>query len=115
MSRRDGLAPDPSAQVDGVATEQIDGVDAGPELIAYVDQLRDELAKANARVVNLQIALNSSREIGQAVGILMAQYKVTADEGFDLLRQASQLTNRKLRELAAGVVHTGALDIAGSA
>jgi hypothetical protein len=59
----------------------------------------------------LKKALSTSRQIGEAMGILMATHKVTEDQAFDLLRIASQNTNRKLREIAADVVHTGALDV----
>lgn len=59
----------------------------------------------------LQHALSTSRQIGQAMGILMATHKVTEDQAFDLLRIASTNTNRKLREIAADVVQTGTLDV----
>ena len=42
-------------------------------------------------------------------GILMAIRRVGQDEAFDLLRRVSQRTNRKLREIADEVVHTGQL------
>ncbi|HTZ45068.1 MAG TPA: GAF and ANTAR domain-containing protein [Jatrophihabitans sp.] len=58
---------------------------------------------------NLTIALETSREIGQAMGILMATRKVTGDRAFDLLKQASQQAHVKLRELAREVILTGQL------
>jgi GAF domain-containing protein len=66
-------------------------------------------AQAERKVHNLEIALRTSRDIGIAVGILMATQKVTADQAFDLLRIASQHTHRKLREIAAQVAETGEL------
>jgi AmiR/NasT family two-component response regulator len=42
--------------------------------------------------------------IGKAKGILMAREQCSADEAFGLLRGVSQRTNRKLREVAQGVV-----------
>jgi len=42
--------------------------------------------------------------IDQALGILMAQQKVTASEAFAALRRASQNGNRKLSDLAAEIV-----------
>jgi len=42
--------------------------------------------------------------IEQAKGILMAQQQCGPEEAFDLLRQASQRTNVKLRVLAAKIV-----------
>jgi AmiR/NasT family two-component response regulator len=44
-----------------------------------------------------------------AIGILMAIRRIGQDEAFDLLRMVSQRTNRKLREIADEVVHTGQL------
>ena len=65
---------------------------------------------ANRRKVeHLTIALENSREIGQAMGILMATHKVTADMAFDLLRTASQHGHLKLREVAKEVTLTGQL------
>lgn len=54
-------------------------------------------------------ALTSSRQIGTAVGILMARRAVTEDEAFALLASASQHLNRKLRDVASDVVFTGEL------
>lgn len=58
---------------------------------------------------NFEAALSSSRQIGTAIGIIMARRLVTSDEAFDLLRAASQDLNRKLREVAAEVEETGQL------
>jgi GAF domain-containing protein len=55
----------------------------------------------------LDTALSSRAVIEQAKGILMARQRVTADEAFDVLRVRSQNTNRKLREVAFGLVETG--------
>jgi hypothetical protein len=58
---------------------------------------------------HLTIALQNSREIGQAIGILMATLKVTSEKAFDLLRTASQHGHVKLREVAHEVTLTGQL------
>ena len=58
---------------------------------------------------NLRAALDSNRRIGAAIGVLMAMHKVTEDQAFDMLRVASQLLHRKLRDIAAEVVEVGAL------
>ena len=58
---------------------------------------------------NLETALLSSREIGMALGILMAHRKVTQEDAFDLLRAASQNLHRKLRDVATEVMETGTL------
>ena len=46
-----------------------------------------------------------------AMGVLMATHKVTDDDAFTLLRIASQNTNRKLLDIADGVIETGALEL----
>jgi AmiR/NasT family two-component response regulator len=43
------------------------------------------------------------------MGIIMASYKVTREQAFDLLRLASQKSHRKVAEIAAEVADTGAL------
>ena len=63
------------------------------------------------RANNLMKALQSNREIGVAMGILMQQHRFTRDEAFDVLRVASQNSNRRLAELAGEVVDTGVLII----
>jgi hypothetical protein len=64
---------------------------------------------ANDRAEHLVRALGSNREIGMAMGIIMAKHLVTSEEAFMVLRLASQHTNRKLAEVAAQVVATGAV------
>jgi ANTAR domain-containing protein len=66
---------------------------------------------ARDRADNLRRALESNREIGVAVGVLMHQHRITREQAFDLLRVASQDTNRKLVDVAADVADTGVLTI----
>ena len=47
--------------------------------------------------------------IGQAKGVLMERFKVTPQQAFDLLAQASQHTNRKLLDVAEELTTTGRL------
>ncbi len=61
---------------------------------------------------NLHAALTSSRQIGTAIGIIMARRLVTSSEAFELLREASQNLNRKLRDVAAVIEQTGILPMA---
>jgi hypothetical protein len=58
---------------------------------------------------HLTRALETNREIGVAMGILMANGKLTSPQAFDQLRTASQNFNRKLHDIAADVARTGAL------
>jgi ANTAR domain/GAF domain len=52
----------------------------------------------------LRQGLTSNREIGKAIGLLMAQHKIGDEEAFALLRRASQDMNVKLAEVARQVV-----------
>ena len=69
------------------------------------------LAKAaeHDHATHLAIALQTNRIIAEALGILMSTYKINEQQAFDLLRLVSQHTNRKLRDVAADVTHTGTL------
>ena len=64
-------------------------------------------ARHSARADQLQEGLATNREIGAAVGILMATHKVSPQEAFDMLSTASQRLNRKLRDIATGIVRGG--------
>ncbi|MFL6165462.1 MAG: GAF and ANTAR domain-containing protein [Ornithinibacter sp.] len=66
---------------------------------------------ATNRVQNLMKALQSNRELGVAMGILMHQHQLTRQEAFDVLRVASQNSNRKLTQVATDVADTGTLTI----
>lgn len=68
-------------------------------------------ALAAERASNLMRGLESNREIGVAMGILMHRYRLTREQAFDVLRVASQDTNRKLAHIAADVADTGTLEI----
>jgi hypothetical protein len=68
------------------------------------------LAAARQDTVNhLTRALETNREIGVAMGILMANGRFTAPEAFAQLRTASSHLNRKLRDIAADIAFTGEL------
>jgi GAF domain-containing protein len=58
---------------------------------------------------NLQAALETRAVIDQAKGILMERHKLTPDQAFQMLAQASMKTNTKLRDVADHLVHTGEL------
>jgi hypothetical protein len=62
---------------------------------------------------NLERALITNRDIGAAIGILMARHRVTKDEAFDLLKMASQHTHRKLYIVAQDVIEKGLLEYPG--
>lgn len=81
-------------------------VDIDEHLIA---DLQTQGAVERSKVENLRAALTTSRRIGAAIGILMANYKLTEDSAFEVLRRASNTSQRKLRDIAEDVVRTGAL------
>jgi hypothetical protein len=70
-------------------------------LTLITQQLDDE--------VHPQRAANVHREIGVAIGILMATEQRTADDAFTMLHTASQRLHRDLQEVARQVTTTGRL------
>jgi len=66
----------------------------------------DAHAEATAQAENLQRALTSRKVIDMALGILMASHHCTAEQAFTILSRASQNRNKKLRELAVGIVES---------
>lgn len=60
-------------------------------------------------VRHLHEALDTSRLIGTAVGVLMATHKLSRDAAFEVLRRASMDLNTKLRDVAEHVELTGVL------
>jgi GAF domain-containing protein len=66
-------------------------------------------AAAYEQSQHLQLALESNRTIGIAIGILMNKHLITRDQAFDALRVSSQHGHRKLIDIATDVVETGQL------
>lgn len=91
-----------------------EAVNTGALFAAHVSSVV-ALYEAEEQSANLRTALDSSRQIGAAVGILMAHHRITQDAAFALLRKASQTLQRKLRDVADRVVETGALPPGGPA
>ena len=86
----------------------VDSVEIGTVFAAHVSTAV-LLFQTRGQADGLRVALDSSRQIGAAIGILMAYHKVTETEAFNLLRVASQHRHIKLRDIALQVVETGAL------
>lgn len=61
------------------------------------------------RAEHLERAMDSNREIGMAIGVVMANDLRTREQAFDVLRRASQRLNVKLRDVANAVIETGEL------
>jgi GAF domain-containing protein len=70
----------------------------------------DALTDARAQAEHLRTAMASRAAIEQAKGILIERHRVTADQAFRMLSEASMRTNRKVRDLAAQLVFTGDMD-----
>jgi AmiR/NasT family two-component response regulator len=77
------------------------------ELIAHLEA---EGATGRDTIANLERALLTSRRISTAVGMLMATRRVTEDAAFNLLRLASQRSERKLRDVAEDVITSETTD-----
>jgi AmiR/NasT family two-component response regulator len=50
--------------------------------------------------------MESRAVIEQAKGVLMAQRGIDSQQAFEMLRDASQRYNRKLRDIATGIVES---------
>ena len=74
------------------------------EVIAVAVANADAHAQLFDQATNMRVAMESRAVIEQAKGVRMAPRHVDADQAFEILREASQRYNRKLREIAAGIV-----------
>ncbi|MGY1703404.1 GAF and ANTAR domain-containing protein [Geodermatophilus sp. SYSU D00697] len=62
------------------------------------------IAEGAERAEQLRGGLDTRTVIGQAIGLLMAQERCTADQAFTLLKHSSQRRNVKLRDVATALV-----------
>ncbi|GGW38688.1 hypothetical protein GCM10010503_13590 [Streptomyces lucensis JCM 4490] len=70
---------------------------------AVVQERAEEVESLRLEIEQLRHAIDSRPLIDQARGILMAAHACTSDQAWDILREASQRTNLKLRQVAAAV------------
>lgn len=63
-----------------------------------------KLGRLKAENAQLHQALESHAVIDQAIGILIALYQLSAEDGWAVLREVSQHTNTKLRQIADQVI-----------
>jgi len=75
------------------------------------ERLIDIVTAQQVQADHLRIALTTNRRIGTAIGILMAGRKLTVDQAFDVLREASQHGHRKLHDIAGEVIDTGTIEV----
>jgi AmiR/NasT family two-component response regulator len=75
-------------------------------MTAFVDDAppRHDLRTCQAQLDDLRAALRTRPVIDQAKGILMARHGCTPGRAFEMLAEASQRQNRKLRDIAAAIV-----------
>jgi GAF domain-containing protein len=103
--------PLPMSRTRGVMTlygSQPAAFDAAVELVAPVFAARAAIATAYANNVSqLQRAIRSRQVIGQAVGVLMERHRLSPEQAFDTMVNASQTSHLKLRELAQRITETG--------
>ncbi|WP_104522461.1 GAF and ANTAR domain-containing protein [Blastococcus atacamensis] len=90
--------PDAFTPADEVAGRIWAGQAGGALSVAWQMAARDETVDL------LTTGMVTRQVIGQAVGLLMAQRRCTAEEAFDMLKAASQRNNQKLRDVAARMV-----------
>src|SRR3712207_7975 len=76
------------------------------EGLAFAAQAAVALRSAQTEQ-HLRAAMATRNLIGQAQGILMERYKVTAEQAFAVLSRVSQQSNVKLRDVAQLLVDTG--------
>lgn len=88
------------------APESEEAAMAVAEAVAVAVLNADAHDRLGEQARNLRLAMDSRAVIEQAKGVLMAQRRVDPDEAFEILREASQRYNRKLREIARGIVDT---------
>src|SRR3954453_2658545 len=86
-----------------------DALGIGP--LSY-EALAVEADAQRTRADNLLVALETSRTIGMAIGILMKKNRGTAERAYGRLREARRLARPKLRDIADEVLHTGDLPTA---
>ncbi|WP_020143337.1 ANTAR domain-containing protein [Terracoccus sp. 273MFTsu3.1] len=100
----------PRAGVDTVFGSSDDADEQLTPVETYLLEALERLDAAESRALQLETALAHSRDIGAAIGILMALRRVTREQAFDQLRRASMERNVKLHVLALEVVETGRID-----
>ena len=92
-------------------SRQPDSFDDDSEHIGLLFASHAAIAFAGAeKVRHLTIAVSRRDRVGQAKGILMERFKISADQAFALLVRVSQDHNLKLYDLAEDLTRTGHLE-----
>jgi GAF domain-containing protein len=88
------------------STESLSAGMETAEVIAVAVANADAHWQLGEQARNMRLAMDSRAVIEQAKGVLMAQRRVNAEQAFEILREASQRYNRKLRDIALGIVQS---------
>jgi GAF domain-containing protein len=88
------------------STESLTAGLEAAEVIAVAVANADAHWQLGEQARNMRLAMDSRAVIEQAKGVLMAQRRVNAEQAFEILREASQRYNRKLRDIAVGIVES---------
>ncbi|MEP6799279.1 MAG: GAF and ANTAR domain-containing protein [Lapillicoccus sp.] len=80
-----------------------DSVDQGIILASFAS-VAIAAVRNREQADTLARGLDSNREIGKAIGLMMAFHKISDTQAFDLLRRASQDMNIKIAEVARQVI-----------
>ena len=84
--------------------------DRDDEAVAHIIARHAAIALSAARnEMNLTLAMDARKVVGQAQGILIERYGLDPDKAFAVLRRYSQDHNIKLHRVAADLVQTGRL------
>ncbi|MEV0240661.1 ANTAR domain-containing protein [Streptomyces sp. NPDC050674] len=103
---------DPLTNLDaaGAVSAATPATPAAPATSAVALERAERLHVLQEEVEQLRQAIASRPVIDQARGILMATHGCTSDEAWHILREASQLSNTKLRDVAAAVTASAEAD-----
>lgn len=71
----------------------------------------DRVEVLEHEVEQLHQALETRRTIGVAIGILMERHGISDEAGFQMLVSASQVTHRKLRDIATELMSQSAKNL----
>ena len=70
-------------------------------------QPHESLDECEDEVQALRAALKTRPVIDQAKGMLIAEHGCSPDEAFEMISEASQRANRKVRDIAQAMVENG--------
>ncbi len=88
----------------GYIIKPIDVAKVIPTIEAALDRANELKASKDAED-RLNSALDTGKIVNVAVGMVMERYRINQTEAFELLRQKARSERRKVREIAADMIH----------